>query len=184
MQDELDRLVGMVITDVFYHSSYEGYATFEQLSEYVQEVPLLGILLYAGSGDSFTISDTDYAPHFGFGGIKVFKDDYYRDPDGRPSHINEEEWSRFRDTSIRTCSIIEAVDMERDHEYRSPSGICLDFENSESLYVFNVIVGGYDDESNTYQLVHGADLTIFFDTEAVRRHHLLEEMIFRWNTGT
>jgi hypothetical protein len=196
LQQRLNLLVGDSIKNVFYHLTYEGYKSFLQLQDEAQQTLLVGLLLEMVSGKVYGIHGLNYSYNGDYQhtleGIHVeqIKEDLNIDSLTISNHIFDKPWKGYREKRIKEISIYEITTKEEfvdrktfkliekeGNTFKTPSGIKLEFEDQNTLYMFNMEISSYSEENDTYNFVWGTEeVTIVFGNKAFRKHLIPEDV--------
>ncbi|MCW3123265.1 MAG: hypothetical protein JWQ38_2757 [Flavipsychrobacter sp.] len=168
LEQELAKLVGKQIAEVYYYDKYEFFESFTQLNDKMQGVMLKGILLKATDGAFFAINDTDYFPELALGGMTLAETTDASNPADRRNHINSKQWLKYHGNEITGSRVHEIQYVADGKTYTVPLGITLDFKDGAVLHIYNAFVEDYNAGTRKYELSRGESLTFFFDTESLK----------------
>lgn len=175
MESEINTLLGEELENVFYYKEYEGYTTFNYLADDLVEVPLLGILLHTSSDHFFNIISSDYYPYYGLGGVRVFQNEFFREPRGRPGHILESSWNKYTSRKIIKAEIVESFYTKANQRIIVPFGLKLTFEEGEVLHIMNLTIEDFIPDEYRYVFSRGGEeLVIFFSSQSFEKHEILK----------
>lgn len=179
MEAEISSFLGEEIKDIYYYKEHEGYTTFSQLADELVEVPLLGILLHTSSDHFFNIVSSDYYPYYGLGGIRVFQNQSFQEPRGRPNHISEANWRKYSSHKITKAEVIETFYRKSLQTIVVPFGIKVTFEGGEELHITNLTIEGFVPDKQLYSFSRGGEeLVIFFNSKSLEKHEILKMHCF------
>ena len=169
-EQELSKLIGKQIAEIYYYDRYEFFETFNQLTDKMQCVLLSGILLKTADGHFFNIQDTDYFPDLTLGGMYAGEVQNPVNPPDRKNHINGKQWLKYHNSEITAFRLHEIKHTTPTDTYTVPLGISLDFKNGETLHIYNAFVEDYNGSTRRYELSRGESLTFFFDTKTLQSY--------------
>lgn len=177
LEEAIAPLLGQKIVNIFYYTEYEGYEVYQQLSTDITEVPCLGILIETSSNQFYNIISYDYSPYYLLGGIRVFRDNDFKTPQGRPNQINTTFWDRYRFKEISNVVVIENYYKKGKEEISIPFGIKLIFEDEE-CYILNLIIEGFIQDNQSYDFSRGGELVLFSGKNTLDKYSILKESTF------